>query len=200
MKIGDAKLKGLRVRGIYGSQLPEESFASSSSDMSHDSPSSPKVPDHHPVGKRKKGAFTTMKKLANLLVCTLLCTALLLTPALAMADSAQASVARIDAIQQYNDVCTQVNDLLTKCGLEIVRQANLRIEDIIEESVRAAERAQSEAEVDCIIASMLVRTRAVSGTAQIAAAVCGVKTVCEYVPVSIGGRTVYVDPLRVVLV
>ena len=58
MKIGDAKLKGLRVRGIYGSQLPEESFASSSSDMSQDSPSFPKVPDHHPIGKRTKGAFT----------------------------------------------------------------------------------------------------------------------------------------------
>ena len=107
---------------------------------------------------------------------------------------------RIDAIQQYNDVCMQVSDLLTNCGLEIVRQANYRIEDIIEESVRKAECAQSEAEVECIIASMLVRTRAVSSAAQIAAALCGVKTVCEYVPVSIGGRTVYVDPLRVVLV
>lgn len=141
-----------------------------------------------------------MKKIVNLILCTLLCTALLLTPALAMADSAQVSMARINAIQQYNDVCTQVNDLLTKCGLEIVRQANNRIESIIEESVRMAERAQSEAEIECIIASMMVRTRAISSTAQIAAAMCGVKTVCEYVPVSIGGRTVYVDPLRVVLV
>ena len=141
-----------------------------------------------------------MKKIVNLILCTLLCTALLLTPALAMADSARVSMARIDAIQQYNDVCTQVNDLLTKCGLEIVRQANNRIESIIEESVRMAERAQSEEEIECIIASMMVRTRAISSTAQIAAAMCGVKTVCEYVPVSIGGRTVYVDPLRVVLV
>ena len=63
-----------------------------------------------------------------------------------------------------------------------------------------AERASSEAEVDAIVASMLVRTKAVSSAAQIAAAVCGVKTVCEYVPVTIGGRTVLVDPLRVVLV
>ena len=116
--------------------------------MSQDPPSFPKVPDHHPVGKRKKGAFTTVKKLANLIVCTLLCAALLLTPALAMADSARASTMRIDAIQQYNDVCMQVSDLLTNCGLEIVRQANYRIEDIIEESVRKAECAQSEAEVD----------------------------------------------------
>ena len=58
-----------------------------------------------------------MKKIVNLILCTLLCTALLLTPALAMADSARVSMARINAIQQYNDVCTQVNDLLTKCGL-----------------------------------------------------------------------------------
>ena len=141
-----------------------------------------------------------MKRLANLILCTLLCAALLLTPALAMADSARASTARIDAIQHYNDVCMEVSDLLTQCGLEIVRQANLRIEEIIEESVRLAEHAQNEAELDCIITSMLVRTRAVSSTAQIAASLCGVKTVCEYVPVIIGGRTVSVDPLRVVLV
>lgn len=141
-----------------------------------------------------------MKKLTSLIVCTLLCAALLLSPALAAADSARASTARIDAIQRYNDVCMQVNDLLTKCGLEIVHQANLRIEEIIEESVRMADLAQSEDEIECIIASMLVRTRAVSSTAQIAASLCGVKTVCEYVPVAIGGRTVFVDPLRVVLV
>lgn len=168
--------------------------------MSKDSPFSPKVPDHHPVGKSKKGAFTVMKKLLSLLTCALLCAALVLSPALAMADSAQACSARISAIQRYNDACIQVSDLLEQCGLEIVRQANIRIDEIITESVRMAERASSEAEVDAIVAIMLVRTRAVSGAAQIAAAACGVKTVCEYVPVTIGDRTVLVDPLRVVLV
>ena len=53
---------------------------------------------------------------------------------------------------------------------EIVRQANIRIDAIITESVHMAERASSEAEVDAIVASMLIRTRAVSNAAQIAAA------------------------------
>lgn len=47
---------------------------------------------------------------------------------------------------------------------------------------------------------MLTRTHTVSYTARAAAAVCGVKTVCEYVAVKIGGYTVMVDPIRVVSV
>ncbi len=47
---------------------------------------------------------------------------------------------------------------------------------------------------------MLTRTKSISITARAAAAVCGVKAVCEYVPVEIGGYTVMVDPLRVVLI
>ena len=139
-----------------------------------------------------------MKRLRNLLVCALLAMALLLTPALAFAQSPYSM--RIDSIQQHNDACILASDALTACGLEIVRQANLRIEEIIEQSIALAQYAHSDAELDCIISSMLLRTNAVSRTAQVAASLCGVKTVCEYVPVTIGGRTVSVDPLRVVLV
>ena len=57
-----------------------------------------------------------------------------------------------------------------------------------------------DAEVRAIICSMLTRTKSISITARAAAAVCGVKAVCEYVPVEIGGYTVMVDPLRVVLI
>ena len=65
---------------------------------------------------------------------------------------------------------------------------------------RMAERAECDAEVRAIILSMLTRTHTVSFTARAAAAVCGVKTVCAYVAVKIGGYTVMVDPIRVVSV
>lgn len=78
--------------------------------------------------------------------------------------------------------------------------ANARIETIIAQSCRMAERAECDAEVRAIILSLLTRTHTVSYTARAAAAVCGVKTVCEYVPVEIGGYTVMVDPIRVVSV
>lgn len=91
-----------------------------------------------------------------------------------------------------------VENAIKHHGLEIVREANERIETIIAQSCRMAERAHCEVEVDCIVASMLIRTRAVSSSARVAASMCGVKTVCEYVDVTIGGRVVPVDPLRVV--
>ena len=63
-----------------------------------------------------------------------------------------------------------------------------------------AERTDDEAEIYAIIVSMCVRTQLVSKTAQAAAELCGVHTVCDYVAVKIGNHTVMVDPLRVVLV
>ena len=84
--------------------------------------------------------------------------------------------------------------------LKTVEATNARIETIIAQSCRMAERAECDAEVRAIILSMLTRTHTVSYTARAAAAVCGVKTICEYVAVEIGGYTVMVDPIRVVSV
>lgn len=141
-----------------------------------------------------------MRKFIRLSVCLLLAAVLFVAPASVLAQGAQSSVVRIESLQYENNACLSGCTLLEKCGLEIVEQANARIEQIIRESCRMAEQADCKAEVDCIIFSMLLRTETVSKTAQLAAAVCGVKTVCEYVPVEIGGRVVYVDPLRVILV
>ena len=93
-----------------------------------------------------------------------------------------------------------VGDAFKQYGLKTVETANARIETITAQSCRMAERAECDAEVRVIILSMLTRTHTVSYTARAAAAVCGVMTVCEYVPVEIGGYTVMVDPIRVVSV
>ena len=95
---------------------------------------------------------------------------------------------------------SNISDAFRQYGLKTVEAANARIETIIAQSCRMAERAECDAEVRVIILSMLTRTHTVSYTARAAAAVCGVKTVCEYVAVEIGGYTVMVDPIRVVSV
>lgn len=141
-----------------------------------------------------------MKKLVNLFICALLAAALLLAPVCACADASSACIARIESLQQYNADCLSAGSFKTQCGLAIVNQANQRIEQIVRQSCKMAEKADSPAEVRCIIASMLLRTSAVSKTAQAAAALFGVKTICEYEAVEIGGQTIYVDPLRVVRV
>lgn len=136
------------------------------------------------------------KRLLTSLFCLFLLFTLLLTPAQA---SASAALARIHSIEQQNNRCG-FQDILKATGVKIVNEANDRIEAVIIQSCRLAEKAKTDAEVRAIICSMLTRTKSISITARAAAAVCGVKAVCEYVPVEIGGYTVMVDPLRVVLI
>lgn len=139
------------------------------------------------------------KRLLTSFFCLLLLFTLMVTPALASASSASDAVARIRCIEQQNESCG-FQDFLKAIGIKIVNEANSRIETVIIQSCRLAEKAKTDAEVRAIICSMLTRTKSISITARAAAAVCGVKAVCEYVPVEIGGYTVMVDPLRVVLI
>ena len=136
------------------------------------------------------------KRLLISLFCLFLLFTLLLPPAQA---SASAALARIHSIEQQNNRCG-FQDILKATGVKIINEANDRIEAVIIQSCRLAEKAKTDAEVRAIICSMLTRTKSISITARAAAAVCGVKAVCEYVPVEIGGYTVMVDPLRVVLI
>lgn len=136
------------------------------------------------------------KRFLTSLFCLFLLFTLLLPPAQA---SASAALARIHSIEQQNNRCG-FQDILKATGVKIVNEANDRIEAVIIQSCRLAEKAKTDAEVRAIICSMLTRTKSISITARAAAAVCGVKAVCEYVPVEIGGYTVMVDPLRVVLI
>ena len=135
-----------------------------------------------------------MKKIKSMLVM-LLVAVMLIMPMQASA----ATYANVRSVQQYNERCFTKN-IFEEVGKEIVRLANNRIEDIIDESIRMANKTHNPCEIKTIIAAMQVRTSAVSFAAQTAAALCGVKTVCEYVDVEIGGYVVAVDPLRVVLV
>ena len=136
------------------------------------------------------------KRFLTSLFCLFLLFALLLPPAQA---SASGALARIHSIEQQNSRCG-FQDILKATGVKIVNEANDRIEAVIIQSCRLAEKAKTDAEVRAIICSMLTRTKSISITARAAAAVCCVKAVCEYVPVEIGGYTVMVDPLRVVLI
>lgn len=136
------------------------------------------------------------KRLLISLFCLFLLFTLMLTPAQA---SASGALAQIHSIEQQNSRCG-FQDILKATGVKIVNEANDRIEAVIIQSCRLAEKAKTDAEVRAIICSMLTRTKSISITARAAAAVCCVKAVCEYVPVEIGGYTVMVDPLRVVLI
>ena len=136
------------------------------------------------------------KRLLISLFCLFLLFTLMLTPAQA---SASGALAQIHSIEQQNSRCG-FQDILKATGVKIVNEANDRIEAVIIQSCRLAEKAKTDAEVRAIICSMLTRTKSISITARAAAAVCGVKAVCEYVPVELGGYTVMVDPLRVVLI
>lgn len=142
------------------------------------------------------------KRLLTSLFCLFLLFTLMLTPARASASAASAAsgaLARIHSIEQQNSRCG-FQDILKATGVKIINEANDRIEAVIIQSCRLAEKAKTDVEVRAIICSMLTRTKSISITARAAAAVCGVKAVCEYVPVEIGGYTVMVDPLRVVLI
>ena len=136
------------------------------------------------------------KRLLISLFCLFLLFTLMLTPAQA---SASGALAQIHSIEQQNNRCG-FQDILKATGVKIINEANDRIEAVIIQSCRLAEKAKTDAEIRAIICSMLTRTKSISITARAAAAVCGVKAVCEYVPVEIGGYTVMVDPLRVVLI
>lgn len=140
-----------------------------------------------------------MKRWFSLVFLSMLLLTATLLPAQASAAGKSSAATRIECLQLRNDRFN-AGDALKRHGLSIVETANARVEAIIAQSCRMAERAQSDAEIRVIICSMLSRTQAVSSAARAAAAVCGVKTVCEYVTVKIGGYTVKVDPIRVISV
>ena len=140
-----------------------------------------------------------MKRRISLVFLSMLLLFAALLPAQACAAAEPSAVAQIETLRLQNG-CFDVSDAFRQYGLKTVEAANARIETIIAQSCRMAERAECDAEVRAIILSMLTRTHTVSYTARAAAAVCGGQTVCEYVAVEIGGYTVMVDPIRVVSV
>lgn len=142
-----------------------------------------------------------MKKFVSLLVTLCLMLSLVLVPVQAGACETQmgAAVARMNHLQATNARWSW-KDAQQHAGLLIVEVANARIEEIIVESCKLAEKTNCEVEIAAIIVSMRVRCKVVSEVAQEAAKLCGVETVCEYIEVEIGGHKVMVDPLRVILV
>lgn len=137
-----------------------------------------------------------MKRIKTTIVM-LLTVAMLLMPIQAFAAP------NVGSVRAYNARCAS-KGMFQSIGLQIVELANIRIETIINESIAMGSTTNDPAIINGIVASMLVRTSAVSGAAQVSAALCGVMTACEWVDVTIGcgdnAVTVSVDPLRVVLV
>lgn len=140
-----------------------------------------------------------MKRWFSLVFLSVLLFAAMLVPAQASAAGKASAAAQIECLRLRNSRF-DVNDAMRQHGLRVVDAANDRIEVIIAQSCKLAERARNDAEVRAVIFSMLSRTQAVSNAARVTAGVCGVRTVCEYVTVEIGGYTVKVDPIRVISV
>ena len=142
-----------------------------------------------------------MKKVGVLLLTLCLLFTMMLAPVQASACTTNMSTAvrRMSQINTSN-MRWSWKDAQQQAGLKIIDAANERIEAIIVESCRMAEKSDSEVEIAAIIVSMCVRCKAVSEVAREAAKLCGVGAVCEYIEVEIGGHKVKVDPLRVILV
>ena len=137
-----------------------------------------------------------MKKIKTTIIM-LLTVAMLLMPMQAFAAQS------VGSVRAYNARCASKN-FLDAVGMQIVELANARIETIIWESQAMAANTDNSDMLNSIAVSMQIRTSAVSGAAQVAAALCGVMTTCDWVDVTLGSGnnaiTVPVDPLRVVLV
>lgn len=137
-----------------------------------------------------------MKKIKTVIIM-LLTMAMLLMPMQAFAAES------VGSVRAYNARCSTKN-FLDAAGMQIVELANTRIETIIWESQAMAACTDNPDVLNGIAISMQIRTCAVSGAAQVAAALCGVMTTCDWVDVTLGcgsnAITVPVDPLRVVLV
>lgn len=82
--------------------------------------------------------------------------------------------------------------------LRIAEKANKDVDQEIAKAQAKAEYAKSEAQLDRIIDQLLDKTSAIVARAIIRINRLGGEAVCEYVEVQIGGRTVLVDPLRIV--
>lgn len=61
-----------------------------------------------------------------------------------------------------------------------------------------AEKAKDEADLDCIINKLLEKTAKLVDKGIIKIERLGGEAVCEYITVEIGGRTILVDPIRIV--
>lgn len=137
-----------------------------------------------------------MKKIKTTIIM-LLTVAMLLMPMQAFAAQS------VGSVRAYNARCASKN-FFDAVGMQIVELANARIETIIWESQAMAANTDNSDMLNGIAVSMQIRTSAVSGAAQVAAALCGVMTTCDWVDVTLGSGnnaiTVPVDPLRVVLV
>jgi len=137
-----------------------------------------------------------MKKIKTTIVM-LLTIAMLLMPMQAFAAES------VSSIRAYNARCYSKN-FFQSAGIEIIELANNRIEAIIWESQAMAACTNNPDALNGIAISMQIRTSAVSCAAQVAAALCGVMSTCDWVDVTLGcgdnAITVPVDPLRVVLV
>lgn len=85
-------------------------------------------------------------------------------------------------------------------GVSIVKNANRQIAAEIAEARADAKYAFTEAQLDYIINRLVNRTNSIANNAIWRASLYGVTAVCEYKAYTIGGRTVWIDPLKVVYV
>lgn len=102
-----------------------------------------------------------MKRRISLVFLSMLLLFAALLPAQACAAAEPSAVAQIETLRLQNSRF-DISDAFRQYGLKTVETANARIETIIAQSCRMAERAECDAEVRAIILSMLTRTHTVA--------------------------------------
>lgn len=82
--------------------------------------------------------------------------------------------------------------------IRIAEKANDDVDKEIAKAQKQADKAKMEKDIDCIIKKLLEKTERITAKAIEKIERLGGDAECEYVEVLVGGRTVLVDPLRIV--
>ena len=134
---------------------------------------------------RKKGGYKVKKVICSILTIVLVLGLIMPTSFAAIKEDYQMNLVEV---------------------MEEVEETNEEIEELIQEAIEDVEEVLSsdknekkqEKEIDKIIRKLVKETDKIAGKTIKNAAKKGIIVLCEYVEVTIGNRTVLIDPLRVV--
>jgi len=138
-----------------------------------------------------------MKRLTSRLAITLIVVLIMTSTAFAggmdyAPVSVEQSPMKVIALQQ-SDSFHNVNKILM-----IAEKANADVKKEIHKAQVKAMNAKNDAQIEQIIEKLLTKTEMIVEKAIIKIERYGGQAVCELVEVEIGGRTVLVDPIRIV--
>lgn len=134
--------------------------------------------------------FTT--RLVITLVIVLMMTGTVFAGGADFAVSVEQNSVKMAAVSQ--DVLSYEEEVI----LQIAEKANADVEKEIAKAQIKAEKAKNDDKIDIIIEKLLAKTEMIVTKAIIKIEGLGGEAVCEYIEIEIGGKTVLVDPIRIV--